>query len=107
MRRVKSQTPDGVRKELAVYCLVYNLVRAVMLRAAARQGTTPDRVSFIDALRWLLSAAAPGGDVTPLVINPRREGRDEPRVIKNLRDDYRKMTLPRAQMRRRPDLAER
>lgn len=107
MRRVKSQTPDGVRKELAVYCLVYNLVRAVMLRAAARQGTTPDRVSFVDALRWLLSAAAPGEDVAPLVINPRREGRDEPRVIKNLRDDYRKMTLPRAQMRTRPALAER
>jgi len=107
MRRVKSQTPDGVRKELAVYCLVYNLVRAVMVRAAARQGTTPDRVSFIDALRWLLSAATPGEDVGPLVNNPRREGRDEPRVIKNLRDNYRKMTLPRAQMRRRPDLAER
>jgi hypothetical protein len=106
MRRVKSQTPDGVRKELAVYCLVYNLVRAVMVRAAERQGTTPDRVSFIDALRWLLTAAGAGQDVPPLVINPRREGRHEPRVIKHLRDDYRKMTLPRRQMRRRPELAE-
>jgi hypothetical protein len=106
MRRVKSQTPDGVRKELAVYCLVYNLVRAVMVRAAERQGTTPDRVSFVDALRWLVSAAGVGQDVPPLVINPRREGRDEPRVIKHLRDDYRKMTLPRPQMRRRLELAE-
>jgi hypothetical protein len=105
MRRVKSQTPDGVRKELAVYCLVYNLVRAVMLRAAERQGTTPDRVSFTDALRWLLCAATPGEEVTSLVINPRREGRHEPRVIKDLQDTYRKMTLPRRQMRRRPDLA--
>ncbi len=25
MRKVKSKTPDGVRKELAIYCLVYNL----------------------------------------------------------------------------------
>jgi len=107
MRRVKSQTPDGVRKELAVYCLVYNLVRAVMLRAAERQGTTPDRVSFIDALRWLQSAATPGQDIAPLVINPRRQGRHEPRVIKNLRDNYRKMTLPRPKMRRRLDLATR
>jgi hypothetical protein len=106
-RRVKSQTPDGVRKEPAVYFLVYNLVRAVMLRAAARQGTTPDRVSFTDALRWLLCAAAPGQDVAVLVTNPRREGRHEPRVIKNLRDNYRKMTPPRAQMRRRLDLATR
>ena len=55
MRRVKSQSADGVRKELAVYCLVYNLVRAVMVRAARRQDTTPDRISFIDALRWLRS----------------------------------------------------
>jgi hypothetical protein len=107
MRRVKSHTPDGVRKELAVYCLVYNLVRGVMLRAARRQGTTPDRVSFIDALRWLLSAATPRQAVPTLVTNPRRQGRNEPRVIKNLRDDYRKMTRPRAQMRRRHELAER
>ena len=109
MRRVKSQTPDGVRKELAVYCLVYNLVRRVMCRAANRQGTTPDRISFIDALRWLLSAdtATPGAEVTSLVINPRREGRHEPRVIKDLQDTYRKMVLPRAQLRRRPDLERR
>jgi hypothetical protein len=107
MRRVKSQTPGGVRKELAVYCLVYNLVRAILLRAAAKQGTTPDRVSFIDALRWLLSAATPGEDVASLVINPRREGRHEPRVIKDLQDTYRKMTLPRTQIRRRLDLAKR
>jgi len=108
MRRIKSQTPDGVRKELAVYCLVYNLVRHIMLKAAARQGTTPDRISFIDALRWLLSeAATPGQDVMPLLINPRREGRHEPRVIKDLQDTYRKMTLPRSQMRPRLDLAKR
>ena len=47
-------------------------MRRVMLRAAERQGTTPDRVSFTDALRWLLSAAAPGEDEPLLVINPRR-----------------------------------
>jgi hypothetical protein len=106
MRRVKSRTADGVRKELAVYCLVYNLVRAVMARAAARQGTTPDRVSFLDAVRWLLSAG-PGDEVPDLVINPKREGRHEPRVVKDLQDTYRKMTLPRNQTRRRPDLANR
>jgi hypothetical protein len=107
MRRVRSRTPDGVAKELAVYCLAYNLVRAAMVRAAARQGTTPDRVSFVDALRWLLSAAAPGAEVAALVINPRRAGRHEPRVVKDLQDTYRKMVLPRAQLRRRPDLARR
>ena len=106
MRRVKTRTADGVRKELAVYCLAYNLARAVMAQAAARQGTTPDRVSFPDAARWLLTAG-PGDELPDLVINPRREGRHEPRVIKDPQDTYRKMTLPRRQMRRRPDLAER
>jgi hypothetical protein len=106
MRRVKSRTADGVRKELAVYGLVYNLVRAVMVRAAARQGTTPDRVSFLDAVRWLLSAG-PGDGLPDLVINPKRDGRHEPRVVKDLQDTYRKMTLPRKQMRRRLDLAKR
>ena len=77
-----------------------------MVRAAARQGTTPDRVSFLDAVRWLLSAG-PGDDLPDLVINPKRDGRHEPRVVKDLQDTYRKMTLPRRQMRRRPDLAKR
>jgi putative transposase len=99
MRRLKSKTPGGVRKELAIYCLVYNLVHAVMAGAAARQNTTPGRVSFLDALRWLLTAA-PGEPPPDLVINPRRPGRHEPRVIKDLQDTYRKMVLPRADMKK-------
>ena len=35
VRKVKSRTGAGVLKELAVYCLMYNLVRAVMVKAAA------------------------------------------------------------------------
>jgi len=99
MRKLKSRTPDGIHKELAVYCLVYNLVHAVMAEAAARQRTTPDRVSFVDALRWL-QTAAPGEAVPDLVINPRRPERHEPRVIKDLQDTYRKMVLPRAEMKK-------
>jgi len=37
MRKVKCRTPDGVEKELIVYCLVYNPVHATMLAAARRQ----------------------------------------------------------------------
>jgi hypothetical protein len=99
MRRLRSTTPDGVRKELAMYCLVYNLVRTVIARAAARQAITPDRVSFVDALRWLL-AAEPGEPPADLVTNPRRLGRHEPRVIKDLQDTYRKMVLPRSEMKK-------
>ena len=99
MRKVKCQTPDGVRKELAVYCLVYNLVHAVMLEAARRQGVTPDRISFIDAARWLRHAD-PGEDLPDLVVNPRREGRHEPRVTKTRHGSFPVMTKARATLRK-------
>jgi Transposase DDE domain len=44
------ETVDGVLKELTVFALVYNLVRAVMCVAAQRQGVAVERVSFADAL---------------------------------------------------------
>jgi hypothetical protein len=99
MRKVKSMTPQGVRKELAAYCLVYNLVHAIMLRAADRQDVTPDRISFIDAIRWLTSAE-PGAEVPDLIINPTRAGRHEPRVTKDRQDTYPKMCRPRAVLRK-------
>jgi len=99
MRKVKSKTAVGVQKELAVYCLVYNLVHLVMLEAARRRKVPPDRISFIDAIRWLLSAA-PGETMPDLVVNPRRPGRHEPRVVKDREDTYPKMTRPRAQLRK-------
>jgi hypothetical protein len=96
MGRLKCRTADGVLKELAAYCLAYNLVRAVIARAAARQGTTPDRVSFADALRWLAHAAGPGEEVPTLVVNPPRPGRFEPRALKAPRGDaFPKLTRPR------------
>jgi hypothetical protein len=99
MRMLKSKTEEGVRKELAVYCLVYNLVHAIMTKAALRQGVTPDRVSFLDAVRWLL-CAAPGEDLPDLVVNPHRPGRHEPRVVKDRRSTYAHMTRPRAELRK-------
>src|SRR5258708_38192710 len=57
MRRIKCKTEAGVRKELAVYALVHNLVHVVMMQAALLQKTEAQRISFVDALRWLSSAA--------------------------------------------------
>lgn len=99
MRKVKSKTAQGVRKELVVYALVYNLIHVVMLQAALRENTTPDRIGFLDTLRWLLSAA-PGECLPDLLVNPFRPDRHEPRVIKDLQDTYRKMTRPRKQLRK-------
>jgi hypothetical protein len=107
MRRIKCRTVAGVQKELAVYALVYNLVHAVMVRAAVRQKTTPDRISFTDALRFL-TTAAPGEELPDLVINPPRPGRCEPRVIKDANRTYPHMKFPRprerARLRRRRKL---
>jgi hypothetical protein len=106
MRKLKCKTVAGLQKELAVYCLVYNLARAVMIEAARRQKVTPDRISFIDTVRWLMSAQV-GEELPALLVNPRRPDRHEPRVIKDLQDTYRKMTRPRAYLRRHPHWAER
>jgi hypothetical protein len=95
---LKCQTLDGVRKELAVYVLVYNLVRLVMLRAAERQKVPVDRISFIDALRWL-AIPDDGGEMPDLVVNPHRPGRVEPRVIKRRGKSYDLMTQPRHVLR--------
>jgi Transposase DDE domain. len=98
MRRLKCRTEAGVRKELAVYALVYNLVHAVMIKAANRQRTTPDRISFTDALRWLLSAR-PHQALGDLLVNPWRPGRHEPRVIKDHSNGYARMKQPRPVLR--------
>jgi hypothetical protein len=94
MRQVKCKTVEGVKKELAVYCLVYNLVHAVMLAAAARQHVPVRQIGFLDTIRWLASAA-PGEAMPNLLVNPHRPDRHEPRVIKDLKDTYRKMVKPR------------
>ncbi len=99
MRTLKSKTEAGVRKELAIYCLVYNLVHALMLQAAKRQKVNPERISFIDAVRWLLSAS-PGQDLDDLVVNPLRQARHEPRVAKSRGTTYNYMTRPRGELRK-------
>ena len=99
MRRLKCRTVAGAHKELAAYALAYNLVRAVMVRAAARQRTAVERVSFTDALRWLLSAAPGAALRADLVCNRRRPGRSEPRVIKDHFETYPRMTRTRNELR--------
>ena len=44
------ETVAGVLKELTVFALVYNLVRAVTYEASRRQKVAVERISFADAL---------------------------------------------------------
>jgi Transposase DDE domain len=90
----------GVLKELTVSAIVYNLVRVVMLEASRRQGVPPNRISFVDALRWL-SSSPPGTPLPELVVNPHRPGRAEPRCKKRRAKKYPYMIHPRSVLRQR------
>jgi hypothetical protein len=95
---LKCKTVEGVRKELAVFGLVYNLVRQVMLEAAIRQKTKPDRISFADVLGWL-TVALPGQMMPRFIINKHRPERIEPRVKKRRPKQYDLMNRPRQTLR--------
>jgi hypothetical protein len=88
----------GVIKELLMFVTVYNLVRRVMLQASRRQDVPPDRISFVDALRWLRHAR-PGEPLRRLRVNPERPGRTEPRAKKRRGKSYPLLRRPRAKLR--------
>jgi len=47
------KTVPGVLKELTVFAMVSNLVRLVMWHSAILPHIAVERISFLDALRWL------------------------------------------------------
>jgi len=96
---LKCTTVEGVLKEMTVYAMAYNLVRLTMCRAAASQKVDPDRISFIDALRWLRDSKD-GAEMPELVVNPTRPKRYEPRVRKRRPKQYPLMKRPRAELRK-------
>jgi len=58
MEVLRGQSPDIVRKEIAMHLLIYNLVRMVMAEAARRHGRSWRRLSFAGALHRLREAFA-------------------------------------------------
>jgi hypothetical protein len=92
------QTTPGVLKELTVFALVDNLVRMVMWHSARRQHIDVERISFLDALRWL-SAPSTGIPVGALIVNPARPHRVEPRVKKRRPRPFPLMITPRQERR--------
>lgn len=93
------KTEAGVLKELAMFAIVYNLVRLAMLEAGKRQNVPVHRISFVDALRWLSSLA--GTPMPKLIVNPHRPGRVEPRSQKRRAKKYPYMKQSRAILRQR------
>jgi Transposase DDE domain len=95
----KCKTLDGVLKELIVFALIYNLVRLVMAQAARRQQVAIDRISFVDAVRWL-AEACDEESLPWMVINPHRPYRYEPCVRKRRPKQYPLMQKSRRELRK-------
>ena len=99
MDQLKCQTVEGAIKELMIFVLVYNVVRAAMALAADHQGVEPNRISFIDTLRRLRSFFQAPAKLEPieLIVNPVRKRRFCPRVIKRRIKPYDLMNRPRGE----------
>lgn len=113
MQLLRCQSPEMVEKELAVYLLAYNLLRALMLRAAIQAAVPPRMLSFKAAQQMLLAHGAllwlgeVEGALIATVLTAladervgERPGRCEPRAIKRRPKPHRLLTKPRAQARR-------
>lgn len=101
MAMISTKSVAGVQKEVLAFILLYNLVRKIMGEAAGRQSVPPDRISFIDAARWLLYSS-PGTPLPPLMVNPIRIRKTQPRKVKTGRRRYSQLKQPRAQLCKPP-----
>jgi hypothetical protein len=95
MNVLRCTSVQGVQKELAMYLVAYNLVRLAMLAAAQRQQVSVNRVSFADAMRWLLARMLGHSGVQRLIVNPHRPGRSQLRVIRRRLKEYPLLKKPR------------
>jgi hypothetical protein len=93
------QAVPGVLKELTMFALVYNLVRVVMWHSAVPQHIAVERISFLDALRWL-GAPRTGRPLIALIVNPAHPYRVEPRVKKRRPKSFPLMIKPRQALHR-------
>ena len=93
LKKLSAKTAAGVRKELLMFVLLYNLVRQVMLESARRQQVDADRISFIDAVRWMLWSS-PTEPMPLLRVNPLRLQRPTQK-LKSARKRYGQLNQPR------------
>lgn len=99
MKHLRSRTEASVRKELAAFVILYNLIRLTMLHSARAQKVDPTRISFIDTAQWLLwsDCQEPLAERT---VNQARRRKTQPRAIKNYRRNFGRLTKPRKLMER-------
>lgn len=107
---LRSQSPDQIRKEIAARMLGLNAVRSVILQAAEQETVDPIRISFVHALRAVVSFA-PAMAIEPMWklpgiyrtmlweiadhAVPWRPNRNEPRRIARDRKHYPSLRITR------------
>ncbi len=108
MNILRCRWEDGVRKELLMYRIVYNVVRALMVQSAVERGLPRGgawggaggaaRLSVIDTLRWLRDGPIDLDHLPLIKVNPYRPGRHQPRVVKRRPKGYSVLNRPRQEM---------
>jgi hypothetical protein len=114
---LRSQSPEGIRKEIVARLTALNLVRTLMLEAAATAGIEdPLRISFVHAVRAILSFSPALGHApltaVPAIyhamlteiachVNPDRPDRLEPRAVRRDHKHYPSLRVTRAQWKAR------
>jgi hypothetical protein len=109
MEELRCKNPEMLRREIYIYFLAYNLVRAAICDAARLTGQEPRKLSFKNAVQAIVEYAslvsqdehAIATMLWSIACNNvgNRPGRKEPRKIKHRRNKYSYMTKPRAEER--------
>jgi hypothetical protein len=94
MNVLRCKSVDGILRELYTFCIVYNLIRTVMMNAAKSLSSGVKQISFIDAMRWLKQSCNNTCFIQILTI-PLRPNRREPRAIKRRMKQYDLLIKPR------------
>ena len=112
---LRCRAPRMVNRELHMFLIAYNAIRALMIEATSRSTVAPDRISFkgaCDTLRQyaphlaaLARAPSPYRRLLRSMLHalaedsvPLRRPRSEPRAVKRRPKNYHRLTKPRHQM---------
>lgn len=106
MAKLRCQTPQMVRKEVAVHFLAYNLIRAAMAQAAQRHQRLPRELSFKATLQLLNAMKTQLLDLSEDVLEAllkaivstrigQRKRLPQPRAIKQRPKPYPRLAVPR------------
>jgi hypothetical protein len=112
---LRSMCAQAIRKEVTARLIAVNIVRMIMLEAAIEKGVDPIRLSFVYAVRTVLSFA-PALACEPIwklpriykamlveigtCLVPERPGRNEPRAVTRVCKSYPKLGGTREQWRK-------